>query len=166
MLTRWSQKRTALPSERPTDPISVGLPGCPRAHCTCWERHWCSGMLRQEGGMTPEGLVDGVKAPPGLSAFARSVSRLTRPVRPSTDQAFIRPSPVASAPNKATIWSPWISKSFFFWFPLHSACVFSTLFWMESQVSPLSDWVFGELCIAVRVFCSLSTRIMVPWWDN
>lgn len=30
----------------------------------------CRGMLRQEGGMTPEGLVDGVKAPPGLSAHS------------------------------------------------------------------------------------------------
>ena len=54
--------------------------------------------------MTPEGLVDGVKAPPGLSALSsHSVSRLTWPVRPRTDQAFIPPSPAASAPNKATI---------------------------------------------------------------
>lgn len=67
-LTWWSHKMTALPKKRLSDPISVGLPGCPPAHCTCWERHYCSGMLRQEGGVTPEGLVDGVKAPPGLSA--------------------------------------------------------------------------------------------------
>lgn len=69
-LTWWSHKMTALPTERLSDPISVGLPGCPPAHCTCWERHYCSGMLRQEGGVTPEGLVDGVKAPPGLSALS------------------------------------------------------------------------------------------------
>lgn len=92
------------------------------------------------GGMTPEGLVDGVKAPPGLSALSHWVSCLTWPVRPSTDQAFIPPSPAASAPNKATIWSPWISKSFSFWFPLNSACVFPLC--SEWRVRfPLSGWL-------------------------
>lgn len=39
------------------------------------------------------GLVDGVKAPPGLSALSYRVSRLTWPVRTSTEQAFIPHSP-------------------------------------------------------------------------
>ena len=33
------EKMTALPAERLSDPISVGLPGWAPAHCTCWERH-------------------------------------------------------------------------------------------------------------------------------
>lgn len=57
--------------------------------------------------MTPKGLVDGVKAFLGLSALSLSlshwVSRLTWPVRLSTNQAFFPPSPGASSPNKATI---------------------------------------------------------------
>lgn len=53
--------------------------------------------------MTPEGSVDSVKAPPGLSALSHWVSRLTWPVGPSTDRAFIPPSLAASAPNKANI---------------------------------------------------------------
>lgn len=57
----------------------------------------------KEGGMTPEGLLDGVKAPPGLSAFSYWVSCLTWLVRLNTDQAFIPASPAASASNKATI---------------------------------------------------------------
>lgn len=76
-----------------------------------WDDPWGFGW-RCEGFSRPE------------CSLSHRVSRLTWPVRPSTDQAFIPPSPAASAPNKATIWSPWISKSFSFWFPLNWACVF------------------------------------------
>lgn len=33
--TMITKKMTALSAERLSDPISVGLPGCPPAHCTC-----------------------------------------------------------------------------------------------------------------------------------
>lgn len=76
-----------------------------------WNDPWGFGW-RCEGSSRPE------------CSPSHRVSHLTWPVRPSTDQAFIPPSPGAWTPNKATIWSPWISKSFSFWFPLSLASVF------------------------------------------
>lgn len=130
LLTRWSHKMTALPTERLSDPISVRLPGWPLspswlrslyllretllqryAKAEGWDDPWGFGW-RCEGSSRPE------------CSPSHRVSRLTWPVRPSTDQAFILPSPGAWTPNKATIWSPWISKSFSFWFPLSLASVF------------------------------------------
>lgn len=120
VLTRWSQKMTALPAERLSDPISIELPGCLPLTVPV-EKDITEA---EEGGMIPEDSVDGVKAPPGLSALSQCVSCLTWPVGPNTDQAFMTPSPAARAPNKANIWSPWISKSFSFRIPFNSARVF------------------------------------------
>lgn len=89
--------------------------------------HWY--REEKEGGMTHEGLVDGVKVlPPGLSALSGYLAWPGN-LGLSTDKAFFPTGPVASATNKATIWSPWISKSVSFWFPCYLAC-FSTLFWI------------------------------------
>lgn len=151
---------TALPAEGLCDPISVGLPGCPCAHCTCWERHKCSGMLKKKGGMTPEGLVDGVKAPPGLNALSHWVSHLTWAVRPSTDQSFIQSAlrlqlliKLPSDPLEFLNRSPFDS--------LLTQPAFFTLFWKGGQVSALSNGVFGELWSCVYVYRShgLLTRL-------
>ncbi len=119
-----------------------------------WGDLWGFGW-RCEGSSRPE------------CSLSRWVSRLTWSVRPSTDWAFIPPSLAASAPNKATIWSPWISKSFSFWFPLNSACVFPLC--SEQRVRfPLlvMKCLVNCVCNCVYVFGSLSTRGMTHWWDH
>lgn len=124
VLTRWSQKMTALPAERLSDPQRLSYLAASHSLYLLKKTLLQLYTEAEEGGMIPEDSVDGVKAPPGLSALSQCVSCLTWPVGPNTDQAFMTPSPAARAPNKANIWSPWISKSFSFRIPFNSACVF------------------------------------------
>lgn len=158
---------TALPTERLSDPISVGLPGCPPAHCTCWERHYCGGMLRQEGGMTPEGLVDGVKAPPGLSALSLTgclawpgqlgpaQTRLSfHPALglrlliklPFDPLGFLNRSPFDSL----------LARPLFFYFVLNGGSGFCSKWW--------TVWWTEYSCASV--FGSLSTRRTAHSWDK
>ncbi len=124
-------------------------------------------MLRQEGGMTSESLVDGVKAPPGLSALSLTgclawpgqlgpaqtrlsfhpALRLQLLIKlPFDPLEFLNRSPSDSL----------LTRPAFFHFVLNGGSGFRSQWWS----------IWWSVYIYVCMFCSLSASIMAHWWDD